>query len=426
MRGRAAPPYYQDHAGALGPHGLEPASFDAWLARADAARDRLRRAAVLPPPLALARRSDDLDGIAATARVLAARVTDVVVLGIGGSSLGAQALLALAPGGAPHVHMVETIDPWSWQRAVADLDPARTAFIAVSRSGSTPETVAQALLAVTLLRATVGEDRLAEHMLVLAGPGESPLRSLARRFGLTTLDHDPALSGRFSVLSNVGLLPATLGGIDGPELRAGARAVLDHALAAADARDAAPVVGAALQVGLARERGVATSVLLGYADALAPFGAWYTQLWAESLGKAGNGTQPVAARGPADQHSQLQLWLDGPADKLFTVVVLDRAATGPRLDAALAGDPAIGYLEGHTLGDLLEAEQRATIETLIRAGRPVRVLRAPTLDAAMLGALLMHMMIETILACDLLGVDPFDQPAVEQGKVLTRRWLARA
>lgn len=416
-------PYRQDHAGAVGDHGLTPAAFDRWLVRAGAERDRLRAGVDRLPPLALARRTADLDALAETARAVAARADDLVVLGIGGSSLGAQALLALAPDARPRVHMVESIDPATWQRVIGGLDPARAVFLAVSRSGTTPETVAQALLAVALLRATVGDARLADRMMVLAGPGPSPLRALAERFGLPALDHDPDLSGRYSVLSNVGLLPALVAGLDAGAIRAGAAAVLDATLAAGDPADAAPVVGAALQAGLAEERGVAASVLVAYADALDPFGAWYAQLWAESLGKAGHGTQPVPARGPVDQHSQLQLWLDGPRDKLFTLVLLDRAGTGPRLDPG--DDPAIGYLEGRTLGDLLEAEQRATAETLVKAGRPSRVIRVPRLDEAALGGLLMHMMIETILTARLLGVDPFDQPAVEQGKVLTKRYLAR-
>jgi glucose-6-phosphate isomerase len=376
-----------------------------------------------PPPLALARRTDDLAGLAATANAIRARADDVVVLGIGGSSLGAQALLALAPGARPRLHMIENIDPVTWQRTMAGLDPARTQFIAVSRSGATPETVAQALLATAHVRATVGDGRLADHMMVLTGPGPSPLRALAERFALPTLDHDPELSGRYSVLSNVGLLPAMIAGLDGGAVRAGAAAVLDQALAATDVSRVPSAIGAALQIGLARERGIVASVLMAYADALAPFGAWYVQLWAESLSKGGQGTLPVRAQGATDQHSQLQLYLDGPRDKLFTLVVLERAGSGPLLDPGLAGDPSIGYLEGRTLGDLMAAEQRATAETLIAAGRPTRVIRLPALDERGLGALLMHVMIETILAADLLGVNPFDQPAVEQGKLLAMRYL---
>jgi glucose-6-phosphate isomerase len=252
------------------------------------------------------------------------------------------------------------------------------------------------------------------------------MRALAERHGLAVIDHDPDLSGRYSVLSNVGLLPAMAAGVDGAAVRAGARAVIDELMGAAEARRCPPALGAALNVALASERAVGTAVLMVYADSLASFALWFVQLWAESLGKGGNGTQPVRAVGTTDQHSQLQLYLDGPRDKLFTLVLVDRAGTGDLLRPELAGHPGLGYLAGKRLGDLMEAEQRATAEVLTRAGRPTRVIRLSRLDERSLGALLAHFMIETIIAADLLGVDAFDQPAVELGKVLTRRYLAGA
>jgi glucose-6-phosphate isomerase len=159
-----------------------------------------------------------------------------------------------------------------------------------------------------------------------------------------------------------------------------------------------------------------------YADALRPFALWHAQLWGESLGKGGNGTTPVAAHGPIDQHSQLQLWLDGPRDKFFTIVQIDRAGAGPRLSGA-EHDEALSYLAGRTMGDLLEAEQRATAAALMNKRCPVRCFRMHHLDERALGALLMHFMIETILVGYTLGIDPFDQPAVEDGKSLARRHL---
>jgi glucose-6-phosphate isomerase len=170
---------------------------------------------------------------------------------------------------------------------------------------------------------------------------------------------------------------------------------------------------------------VAITVLMPYVDRLAHFGQWYRQLWAESLGKGGNGTTPVRAMGPVDQHSQLQLYLDGPRDKMFTLIQLKVAGQGPRVDPTLAEDPALYYLADRTMGDLVEAEQRATAETLARNGRPVRIFRLERLDESVLGALMMHFMIETVIASNLVGVDPFNQPAVEEGKVLTRDYLRR-
>jgi len=164
--------------------------------------------------------------------------------------------------------------------------------------------------------------------------------------------------------------------------------------------------------------------MLAYADKLERFTRWYVQLWAESLGKDGKGTTPVAALGPVDQHSQLQLFIAGPRDKLITVVTTSAAGRGPRMTADLAQLCGEADFAGKTMGDLAAAEGRATAETLAKNGCPVRTIHIEQLDEASLGELLMHFMLETIIAARLLGVDPFDQPAVEEGKVLAKRYLA--
>jgi len=207
-------------------------------------------------------------------------------------------------------------------------------------------------------------------------------------------------------------------------LREGAASVLDATLRAAHPRDAAPILGAAVSVALAQERGIATTVLMPYVDRLAAFGLWFRQLWAESLGKDGKGTTPVRAVGVIDQHSQLQLYLAGPVDKMFTLVTLDMAGQGELMPPDLAGDPGLAYLDGRRMGDLLDAEQRATAATLIRNGRPTRLIHLARLDERSLGVLLMHFMLETIAAAELWGVNAFDQPAVEEGKVLARQYLS--
>jgi glucose-6-phosphate isomerase len=157
---------------------------------------------------------------------------------------------------------------------------------------------------------------------------------------------------------------------------------------------------------------------------LSRFAAWYAQLWGESLGKQGEGTTPVAALGPVDQHSQLQLYLDGAPQHFITIIREQCEGTGPRVAPDLAKAAGADYLAGHAAGDLVAAQQRAIPEALIAAGRPVRTIDLERLDERALGALMMHFMLETILAAHLLGVDPFDQPAVESGKILTRRYLA--
>ena len=185
-------------------------------------------------------------------------------------------------------------------------------------------------------------------------------------------------------------------------------------------------VGAAVSVALNRERNIGISVLMPYSDRLVKFAQWYRQLWAESLGKDGKGTTPVEALGAVDQHSQLQLYLDGPADKMFTIIAPDHAGTGATIDAGLADELGLDYLAGRTVGDLMAAEARATVDSLVGEGCPTRVLAVDRVDAATVGALMMHYMLESVLAARLLAVDPFDQPAVEDSKVRARAYLKAA
>jgi glucose-6-phosphate isomerase len=281
----------------------------------------------------------------------------------------------------------------------------------------------QLLCCMAWLKQAGGESALADQVIAIAEPGDSPLRKLAARYGFRVLDHDPKVGGRFAVLSLVGMLPALIAGLDAAAVRAGADAVLSDVLATDDPASCPPVAGAALAVGLARDRGAVMSVMFPYVDRLAPFALWYRQLWAESLGKDGLGTTPLRAMGTVDQHSQLQLYLDGPADKMFTVIMGPSAGTGPLIDPDLVDDPALAPLLGRRMGDLLDACQRATAETLAARGRPVRVMALEAVDERSLGALMMHFMLETIIAAHLLDVDPFDQPAVEEGKVLARRYM---
>ena len=417
-------------AEAIGKGGLERSDFDAALTETAAAMAALRRhheqgSLAL---LALPGRGDDLASLGALAERLRADFSDVVILGAGGSSLGGQALGALAPGpvvGAPRLHFPDNLDPRGFARLLDGLDLAATCMIAISKSGTTAETLAQTLAAMAAcVDAGLGE-RLDRHFLFVTEPADNPLRRLGARHGIEVLDHDPGLGGRYSVLSVVGLLPALLRGLDAGALRAGARGVLETVLGAAGGEGVAPAEGAALAVAFARGGRIAASVLMPYDGRLERFAMWYRQLWAESLGKGGEGSLPVAALGPRDQHSQLQLYLDGPGDKLFTLITPDTAGAGPAIDTSLAADPTLDYLTGRTIGDVVAAEARATAEALAARGRPVRLIRVARLDEETMGALMMHFMLETIIAGHLLAVDPFDQPAVEDGKRLTRQYLAR-
>jgi glucose-6-phosphate isomerase len=402
--------------------GFDRAALEIHLARTSPVLARLKAArgtgayAFLDQP----DRTDDLEAIAAGARDLAGFGT-IVLLGTGGSSLGARTLAALADGGGgfwpkgcPRLIVAENVDPFGFDKLLAAIDPRDTGVLIVSKSGGTAETLAQAHAILPKFADP------ARHARAITEPTDSALARLARRLGIPTLDHPTTLGGRYSVLSAVGLLPAALLGLDIAKLRAGARAARDAALD--DPATSLPAQGAALAAALAA-RGHRTTVLCPYVDALGPFGQWFAQLWAESLGKGGSGTTPIRALGTVDQHSQLQLWLDGPADKLVTILARESRGHGQRYTPEALGDASLDWLAGRTMGDVLDVSWRATAETLARRGRPVRLMTVPTLDEATLGALLMHFMLETVIAAELFGVDPFDQPAVEDGKILARKYL---
>ena len=424
---------------AIGEHGIADADLRDALTRSAAALDWLRarhedgglRLLRLPAE------RGDLAQITEAARRLKAGATDIVFLGTGGSSLGGQTLAQLAgyavPGvgalrEAPRLHFMDNLDPLTFGELLAKLPLATTRFVAISKSGGTGETLMQTAAALSACKDAGLIERAHELFLGLSEPAKpgkkNGLRDLLGAFKVPFLEHDTGVGGRFSVLTNVGLLPAAVLGLDIAAIRDGAAAALAPVLERKPADEVPSALGAALSVALAQTRGKTIAAMMAYADRLEKFAKWYVQLWAESLGKDGQGTTPLAALGPVDQHSQLQLFIAGPRDKLFTVITTGAAGKGPKIApdlAKLAGEPDFG---ARSIGDLVAAQGRATAETLAKNGCPVRTLHLESIDERSLGELLMHFMLETIIAAQLLGVDAFDQPAVEEGKVLAKQYLA--
>jgi glucose-6-phosphate isomerase len=420
----------------IGKHGVTQAALGEALKRCEAALASLRKAHAEEslPLLRLPARTDDLGAIERAAARLRAGTTDVVVLGTGGSSLGGQTIAQLADVGvrgvdafrpAPRMHFMDNLDPATYGALLGKLPLATTRFIAISKSGGTGETLMQTAAALSAVKQAGLAARVGELFFGISesvkGGKTNGLRDLLGS-SVEVLEHDPGIGGRYSGLSNVGLLPAAILGLNIKALRAGAAMALGAVLAEDPPAKVPPALGAALNIAAAAG-GKNIAVLVAYADRLERFSRWYVQLWAESLGKDGKGTTPLGALGPVDQHSQLQLFIAGPRDKLFTVVTVATEGQGPRIDAELAkraGEPEFG---GRTIGDLVAAQGRATAETLAKNGCPVRTMRLARLDETSLGALMMHFMLETMLAAHLAGVDAFDQPAVEEGKVLAKRYL---
>ena len=367
----------------------------------------------------------------------------VLVLGIGGSALGTKALLNALRRPAwnelddegreffPRLTVLENVDPTSVDAALRRIDPRRVLVNVISKSGGTAETMAQYLVVRQWLEDALG-GAAARHLVFTTDPARGALRELASREGVATLEVPPDVGGRFSVLSPVGLLPAALVGIDVAGLLAGAR----QAIQAADTDDLArnpAALYAALHWAADAELEARINVLMPYTDRLREFAEWYRQLWAESLGKrvdrggqvVHRGPTPVGAVGATDQHSQVQLFMEGPYDKAITFVVVDDLGVDvtipPRPD--LPAD--LAYLPGHSLGELLRAEYEATSAALAQMGRMSCTLRLPDLRPASLGEAIMFLQLATGYAGVWYGVDPFDQPGVELGKKLTFAAMGR-
>ncbi|MCC7196038.1 MAG: hypothetical protein IT356_10830 [Gemmatimonadaceae bacterium] len=371
----------------------------------------------------------ETDRAIAYARTLRGRFTDVAVLGIGGSALGAVALRSAldAPPGAPRLHVMDNSDPHSLAGLLATAPLATTYWIVVSKSGTTVETLAQyAIVRHRLVTAGIEPVR---HMAFVTDPVEGPLRAIAVGDGITAFEVPASVGGRFSALTPVVTLPAALAGYDVGALLAGARAMRDECMVPALADNPAGIFASLLWRAHRRtEQG--THVMMPYSDQLRDIGPWFVQLWAESLGKLDSsglpsGPTPLAARGAADQHSLLQLLMQGPADKVVVFVRVGSRTVD--LPIPPGGDlpEAAAFLRGRTLGELIDAEADATARALVSAGRPSLTVTLDAVSPQAVGALMMMLMLATVYAGALYRVDPLGQPGVELGKRLVREAMGR-
>lgn len=418
----------------IGKGGISAQSFETAKALVQKAVERLRKdyhnktLALLQLP----QQTHDLADVKAMANTIRHNASDIVFLGTGGSSLGGQTLAQLAdymiPGlgrlHEPRVHFLDNLDPLSFETFLNKLPLTTTRFVAISKSGGTGETLMQAMAVLSKLDKEGLRSQTSTLMFGLSEPSKpgkiNALRALLEPEGVSFLEHDTGVGGRYSGLTNVGLLPAAILGLTVEQFRQGAGEALNSFLSDPQSPS---VLGAALNIAASSE-GKNITVIKAYSDRLERFTKWWVQLWAESIGKDGKGTQPVAAIGPVDQHSQLQLYLAGPQDKLFTIMTTDVGGKGPAMDAALCERIHEPGFSGKTIGDLVAAQGRATADTLAKNAKPVRRIHVPELNEYSFGYLLMHFMLETILAGYALNVDPFDQPAVEEGKILAKQYLA--
>jgi glucose-6-phosphate isomerase len=414
------------------------ADADKLFASAHAEFDKKRKAGDLgfldlPGDSALHAQSTDY------AKATRGKFDDVVVLGIGGSALGPIALRTalrkpywnMLDAGErdmkPRLHVLDNLDPVTITALLAQVKLERTIFVVTSKSGGTAETMAQYLV----VRETLESHKLAvkDHIVFVTDPTKGALRPVAIKEKIPALDIPANVGGRFSVLCPVGILPAALIGIDTTKLLAGAGDMVTKCTSPKLRENPAAVFGM-LQYLADVKSGKRIHVMMPYSDALRDCAAWFVQLWAESLGKirpdkVSVGPTPLASLGATDQHSQVQLFMEGTADKTITLISVPRNkgdVTIPKLHQDI---PELAYLGGHGLGEVLDVERRATAGALARRGRPNMTIELDAVDAWHVGALMMLLEAATIYAGALYGVDPLNQPGVELGKNFTYAIMGR-
>ncbi|MEJ7759633.1 MAG: glucose-6-phosphate isomerase [Gemmatimonadaceae bacterium] len=364
---------------------------------------------------------------------------DIVVLGIGGSALGPIALrTSLRPsgwnmlsaaerGGFPRLHVLDNVDPVTISALLGQLALSRTLFVVTSKSGGTAETMSQFLIVAGRLR-DAGIP-ITDRFVFITDPAQGALRPLAAAEGIPALDIPSNVGGRFSVLTPVGMLPAALVGVDVGELLDGAAAMAARC-DTDELRQNPAGVFATLQWMADTRNGKLINVFMPYSDQLRDFAAWFVQLWAESLGKQKPdgtfvGPTPLAALGATDQHSQVQLFMEGPMNKTVTFVAIVERSMDVTIPAGFGHITELGYLGSHTLGELIDVEQRATAGALARRKRPNMTIMLDRVDPWHVGGLMMMLELATAYAGQLYGIDAFNQPGVELGKQFAYALLGR-
>lgn len=400
----------------------------------DEIRPRLREAAdelLRNPPgfMSLPKTGEYAEASARVAgEIRSSGATDFIHVGIGGSALGPMAVykalshpyynsLSDDDRSGPRIHFAENTDPATLS-AILDLaDPGTTWANVVTKSGSTAETMANFLV----IRDVLGDFQ--ERTVVTTDPDEGFLKQIAERAGLEMLPIPADVGGRFSVLTPVGLLPAAVAGLDIEALLSGAAQCVEEVNDQGAEHPA--VVGAAMHYLMDTARGRNIRVMMAYADALERLAAWFVQLWAESLGKDGKGSTPHGAVGTTDQHSQVQLYMEGPQDKVIEIVEVENHPRDLGIPEAYEDLEGVGYLGGHTMAELLGVECDATRRALTEAGHPNSTIKLGATNEENLGYVLQALEVQTAIAGSLYGVNAFDQPGVEAGKQITYKRMGR-
>lgn len=384
---------------------------------------------------------DTVTEIVSTAKYVRKTFDNFVVLGIGGSALGPMALfqalchlhhneLPKSKRKAPKFYVEDNVDPERMAALLDIIDVKKTMFNVITKSGSTSETMTQYLIIYDILKKELGE-QASKHIIATTSESKGNLIKIAKKEGFKTFYIPDGVGGRFSELCPVGLLPAAVLGIDIKLLLEGAK-YMDKRCSKADVRKNPALMAALLQY-IAIQKGNNISVMMPYADGLKLMADWYAQLWGESLGKAvdldGNkvyaGQTPVKSLGVTDQHSQVQLYTEGPFDKVITLIGVVNYRKTVEIPNGCEDIPAVNFLCGHSMNELITAEMNATEYALTRAQRLNNKIILPEINAFTMGQLMMFFMLQTAYIGALLNIDTFNQPGVEEGKNATYALLGR-
>lgn len=425
-------------APAIGDAGIAAADLDGLRPELERVRSLLatRRAEGGLPFADLPYRTADVKEIRARADQIREQFETLIVLGIGGAALGAEALtsaLVDPRASGTQVIVVDSIDPTAIQALLASLDLRRTLFNVVSKSGDTAETMARFLIVRDRLMRELGAVDYKRHLLVTTEKERGSLRQIVNDEGLPALPAPADVDGRFAALSAMGLLPAAVAGVDIDEIVAGAAALDERSRRAADALADPPLALAGLLWHLATHRGARILVLMSYSERLSALAEWFSQLWVGSLGKATDrtgrrvewGQTAIRARGSADQHSHLQLFLEGPRDKVVLFVRVEDHGDTMTVPAAYQDLEDVACLGGQSLGAILNAEHAATQFALAKHGRPSLTVNVPAVTAFTVGQLVYLLELATVATGYLADIDPFGQRVVDEAKALTYALLGR-
>ncbi|MEW6066760.1 MAG: glucose-6-phosphate isomerase [Nitrospirota bacterium] len=364
----------------------------------------------------------DISDIKNTASYIRKTSESFLILGIGGSALGPRAILeALSPfhnlQKKPKVFIYDNVDPKTLKNILSIIDLKTTSVNVISKSGSTAETAASFMFLWDKMKKELGKDAI-KRFILTTDPEKANLRKIAKEEGLMSLIIPSGVVGRYSVLSPVGLLLAEVINIDSAELLKGAADIHKRCFESDILGNPAYLFGALLYL-MEKEKQRDINVMVPYADSLKPLSEWFCQIWAESLGKGGKGLTPYPSLGTTDQHSQLQLWIEGPQDKVLIFVRIDKYGNEIKIPAVFKDIEGLGYLTGHTFSELIKAEEEATELALLKTGRPNMTIIVPQIDAYHLGQLFHFFEIATAFTGFLYRINPFNQPGVEEGKNLT-------